>query len=296
MVFQKRDKLVHSPDAGKANDNSEPLSIESGTQEVKEKDNTKEKLEELIAETKYQIYRFDKVFRHDVNEYRMFEEILEKPCHKAMKKSKNILLFSLFKSNTILNLHVEESHIVNAQSIQEAIAKQMQLGIFPLVLDQIFQGHKSVFLTPSKLFQENIAFDTTSICVYVCSGYKFYSLLSSEFKAYSTTKEIRFVAVKDLSCVRTIITNLRSFILTKKLSLDYICYKIKLSDSTSTAKGSKSKFVIFDFQNPSGKLVEKGEKEEKDLQKSEMFSENFIQPLRIIHSLLANTEKNIHVI
>ena len=293
-MFQKRDKLVHSPETIKNSENSESLNPEFENKESQEKDATKEKLEELIAETEYQIYRFDKVFRHEDNDYKIFEELLEKPCSKMFKKWKNLLLFNLFKSNTILNFHAEEC-VMSIKDIQEAINKQKQIGVLPLILNQIFQSQKPTMSTPSKLFEENVAFDTVSISVYVASGNKFYNLLTSDSKAYNTTKEIKPSVVKDISCVRTVIFNLKGFILNKKLSLDYICYKIKLSDSKSKLKDSKSKITIFDFQNPSGKSTEKGEKDERDFQKSENYSENFIQPLRILHSTLANNEKNSHV-
>lgn len=290
LVFQKRDKLAYSPDQNKEQERVEQPVI--GSQEPDfEEEMAQRNLQDLIAKTQHQIYQFDRVFNDESSDFKIFQELLEKHSIAALRKKKNVILFNLFKSNTIVNLQMEEN-ILNTKDFKEVATQNSKIGVLPVLLNQIFQNHNLTTSTPSKLFEKSASFDTITISAYAASGNKFYNLLTTDCKQYNSPKEIKKSIVDKLTCLKPILTTLKSLFLNKKMTIDFICYKIKIYDSKLKIKGNNSKITFFDFPNPFEKNLEKIEKADKDSIKRESFPENFIQPLRIIHSLLSNEKDN----
>ena len=275
---------MHSPEAAKEGGNE----INSQSQQFQRDDEiqeTKNKLQDLIEKTELQIYKFDKVFNHEASDYKIFEEMFEKKCSSVTRKRKNIVVFNVAKSDTIINLQCQEE-IFQKKSLDETSVKNLKVGILPLMLNQIFQNKNSNSLTPSKLFEKNTEFDCIEMSSYIAAGNKFYDLFSPECKTYSSTKEIKKQKVENITCFKKILSNLKAQILHKKTSVDYICYKIKLYDSKEKSKNHQSTITLFDFPNPFEKNIEKEDKNS--------LAENIIPPLKILQSLLSN-EKDNHV-
>jgi len=268
------------------------MEIENNSQKtVKEPDQSQKELQDLIAKTELQIYQFDKAFGHDVSDYKIFQELFEKPSIAISKKRKNFVYFNIAKSHTILNVHSDES-IASLKDFQDQ--PSYKSGILPILLDQILKSKNNTPSTPSKLFEKEGTFDTIVLSCYLATGNKFYNLLAGECKPLSTSKEITKTVIENLNCLKILLSNLKGHILIKKTPIDFICYKIKMYDSKNKVKGQKSKITIFDFPSPFDKNAEKFEREDRDISKIDNHAENFIQPIKVLFSLLTN-EKNANV-
>jgi len=280
---------MHSPEANKEKENN--MEIENSQKTIQEPVETKNNLQDLIEKSELQIYKFDKAFKHDTTDSKIFQDLFEKVTSTVLKKRKNFVFFNIAKSNTILNIQSDES-IASMKDFQDQ--PNYKAGVLPILLEQILKNKNSVANTPSKLFEKNAIFDTVSFSSYLASGNKFYNLLSGECKSLNTSKEVPKNVIENLNCLKVLLANLKSHILSKKTPIDFICYKIKISDSKNKSNGQKSAITIFDFPSPFEKNVEKIEKEDKDFNKVENVAENFIQPIKVLYSLLTN-EKNSHV-
>lgn len=294
VVFQKRDKLVHSPEATKDPEKLEELPINSQNLEIMSQQEVVQKnLMEMIEQTGYQIYRFDRVFHPKNTDNEIFQDLLEKCCSNLLKKRKNLVLFNLMKSNTILNLQMDDQLLKN-KSLKDSGKEDLKVGILPILLDHILINQSQTISSPSKLFEKNAIFDTISLSAYIVGGNKFYNLSVADNKSYNSLKDIKPVVVNGMKNLQPILSNLRNHIISKKLPAEFVCYKIKMHDSKSKTKGVSSKIIIYDFLNPFEKVTEKNEKDEKDPLKPENVIESLNQPLKVLSSLLSN-EKNTSV-
>ncbi len=280
LIFQKRDKLVYSPESKEKTQ----MEIENNIKATPEMSQSQSNLQDLIEKTELQIYKFDKVLNHTISDEKIYQDLFEKVTLTALNKKKNLVFFNIGKSHTIFNFNSDDNLFNSQEPLSNA-------GILPILIKKALESQREIPATPSKLFDNEITFNSISISSFLCSNNKFYNLFTADGKPLSNIKEVSKVHIEKMTSLKPLLMNLKAYILNKKLPIEFICHKIKFHDPKLKRKGQKSSITLFDFPYPFDKTAEKSEKENS---KNENTAEHFVQPIKTLYSLLSN-EKNSSV-
>lgn len=86
-VFKKREKLAHSPEGGRHDDN--------------QRKNSQEPVQEMINNQDAKIFKFDRVFDSNRKLQNVYSDTLEKNIEDSWQKKNTCLIFNIGKSDTI---------------------------------------------------------------------------------------------------------------------------------------------------------------------------------------------------
>lgn len=196
---------------------------------------------------------------------------------KLLKISKNLIFFSLFKSNIIINYTSEELQLKKDIDMMN----YKSIGLFPSVILRLLND-KSLSSEESK---------SINIRTFGSHSQKFYDLSGIDIRSVENFKDITKTKILKVEDLIYYLNNTRNNILFKKqYHFTFICFEIEIKFGPK----QKSKVTYLEFQNPFERNVEKSEKAEKEKPTKNLESsiEVFINPLKTLYTIFTNSKND----
>ena len=258
------------------------------------------KINKILENTECKVFKFDKVMDSNLSDLDIYKDNFEKLIEDCLLKDKNLLVFSFSKSNSILNYQLDEpSFTTSIMNINTSATNidGFSCGILPLMIANIMGSIQKSKSKIESIFDEDKSFDTITFSSFTIQNGKIQNLIfpsdTNNIEDTKPLKEIVKINIDNTNTLKQLCMSVRSHLITKKLPLNFIIYRIKLHNKKKKDnKYSKTNIVFFDLLN----IYDKDRSDKLELLKQEnTFIDNFTLPLRIIYTLLTNT-KNQNVI
>jgi hypothetical protein len=285
QVFQKREKLVHSPEANR--EGSQEDRYFSNRNETY-KNSTKNEIETLLQQTEYQVYQYDRVLSSNKNDSDIVKEFIDPVKDDLLKRNRTLMIINLCKSNTILNYACDEATFINEMMIAESNQgpDRTNLGLLPNLLIKASKELSDTSL--DQLAKIDLSYNEINLSAFSISGNKFYDLTSIELRGYDNHKELSKIRLNSFKDISHYMQNIRNNLVSKKLSLHWICYRVKLKTANIKSR-EYSQIIFFDFLSPFEKIPEKLD---KDYKKDDLSLDNFVSGMKILYHLFTNTKSD----
>jgi hypothetical protein len=281
QVFQKRDKLVYSPEAQKEG-SQDDRSI--GSQRDRPFSTNKNEIDTLIQQAHYQVYQFDKVMNYNKNDADILKEFIDPVKDDLLKRNRTLMLINLGKSSTVLNYTSDESTFLQEMAIAEKNngSEKTNIGVLPNTLIKI--NHELNDPTMDQLSKLDLSYNEIQFSAFTISGNRYFDLTNIDLKGYDNHKDLAKLKLNSFKEIVHYLSNIRNNLSTKKFPIHWVCYRIKLKAPNQKSREC-SQLVFFDFLNPLERIPEKTD---KDFKQEELSLDNFVSGMKVIYFLLTN--------